>query len=132
MITQRYLRFLITLYYFEKNSILPLNKNFAEILNLSKSSISKTITYLSDNKLIYKTINNRIYLLPLGYDVLNEYIKIIIMVFIAIFVYFSICFVFRIISLKDIKDMFNKNKNVNKSVVKCIKNSIKNSFLLFF
>ena len=75
MITQRYLRFLITLYYFEKNSILPLNKNFAEILNLSKSSISKTITYLSNNKLIYKTINNRIYLLPLGYDVLNEYIK---------------------------------------------------------
>ena len=48
------------------------------------------------------------------YLLLNEYIKIIIMVFIALFVYFSICFVFRIISLKDIKDMFNKNKNVNK------------------
>ena len=46
--------------------------------------------------------------------ILNVYIKLILMVVIAIFVYFSICFIFHLISLNEIKNMFNKNKNVNK------------------
>ncbi len=48
------------------------------------------------------------------YLFINQYLKLAIIVFIAFIVYFAICFIFKIISLNDIKNMFNKNKNVNK------------------
>ncbi len=50
------------------------------------------------------------------YLILNAYLKIVIILLFAVFVYFLICFVFKIISIKQIKNLFNNNKNVNKKI----------------
>lgn len=44
----------------------------------------------------------------------NETIKAVILILIGVLIYFSICFVFRVISLKSIRQLFNNKKNVNK------------------
>ncbi len=50
------------------------------------------------------------------YLFINAYLKIAIILLFAVFVYFLICFVFKIISIKQIKNLFNNNKNVNKNI----------------
>ena len=45
--------------------------------------------------------------------IINEYIKFVILLLSACIVYFSLCFIFKIITLKNIKDMFNSKKFVN-------------------
>lgn len=45
---------------------------------------------------------------------LNQYLNLCIIVFISVITYFGICFAFGVIKIKEIKNMFNKNKSVNK------------------
>ncbi len=48
------------------------------------------------------------------YIILNELIKVILLVGIGVVVYLMLSFIFKIISLKNIKELFNNKKNVNK------------------
>ena len=89
---------LMNLYFVKKIS--PLNLQFKKIIVPIVSSLIMFIGVFIINKNLYA----------------NQYLKLGIILMFAVFVYFLICFVFKIISFKQIKALFNNNKNVNKNI----------------